>query len=77
MINNYPFPVLTPSLAEEAEYVSLTRPYNLHSPDEATWFDRACAQLRGINCCVVEFTDGVEIWRHRSGVRTDKKGRHE
>jgi hypothetical protein len=63
------FPTYTPDEAESRQYISITRPYNLKLPHEAEWFIRAITDLREANCCLVEYTNGVEIWRHRSSVR--------
>jgi hypothetical protein len=31
---------------------------------EREWWDRLCNDLKSCDCVIVEFTNGLELWRH-------------
>ena len=73
---NLPFPLMTKRDAEAAGYLALTTPYcqSDKSPERA-WFLSVLDDMRGCNCVLVEFTSGIEVWRHESEVNIDCMGR--
>jgi len=76
-ITNRFFPVRGAADARSAGYRSLTRPYYLNHRDasirmlERNWWDNLCHDLRLCNCVVVEYTNGVELWRHEDELDID------
>lgn len=63
--------------AMEQGYVSMTKPYHINAKDpelaarERTWFERVLHDMRGAKIVIVEFTSGLEIWRHKSELNID------
>ena len=64
------FPVKGVAEARQEGYKSLTRPYYLNHKDESIrsierlWWNRLCDDLKSCRCTIVEFSNGVELWRH-------------
>jgi hypothetical protein len=64
------FPVKGAADARKEGYRSLTRPYLINCKDESIrmlereWWDRLCNDLKSCDCVIVEFTNGLELWRH-------------
>lgn len=71
------FPVMGVADAKSAGYRSLTRPYYLNHRDESIrsvergWWDSLCQDLKTCNCVIVEFSSGVELWRHEEELDVD------
>lgn len=71
------FPVMEAAEARKAGFRSLTRPYYLHHKDESighierTWWDNLCRDLKDCKCVIVEFSNGVELWRHEDELDVD------
>ena len=82
----YKFPILHPRDAIDKGYVSLTLPYSIETPEksirdeEIQFFRNVLDDMAGCDCVLVEFTNGVEVWRHKrelnvcptTGVRLSK-----
>lgn len=73
---NLPFPMMSRREAESAGYVALTTPYcqSNKSPERA-WFFSVLNDMLGCNCVLVEFTSGIEVWRHETEINIDCMGR--
>lgn len=73
------FQKMIPSEAIAYGYEALTIPYNIYSKCKETrdreigFWEKQCAQVRGCNCVVVEFSCGVEMWRHTSEMNIDPR----
>ena len=67
---------MTKREAEAAGYLALTTPYcqSDKSPERA-WFLSVLDDMRGCNFVLVEFTSGIEVWRHESETNIDCMGR--
>jgi len=67
----YKFPILHPRDAIDKGYVSLTLPYSIETPEksirdeEIKFFRNTLKDMEGCDCVLVEFTNGVEVWRHK------------
>lgn len=66
---------MTKNEAVELGYAALTTPYN-QKPDsiEAPWFESTMKDLAGCDCVLVEFSSGIEIWRHQRELNVDPNG---
>lgn len=65
------FPILHPRDAIDKGYVSLTLPYSIETPEksireeEIRFFKNILKDMDGCDCVLVEFVNGVEVWRHK------------
>ena len=71
------FPVKGCADARRAGYRSLTKPYHLNHKDESIryqereWWDNLCRDLQRCRCVIVEYSSGVELWRHEDELDVD------
>jgi hypothetical protein len=67
-----PFPVMSEQEAKLNGYKALTTGYKIASPHKATreadskMFWRIMKDMNWANCVLVEYSNGVEVWRHKS-----------
>lgn len=58
-------------------YKSLTRPYHINHKDasirmlERQWWDNLCRDMQSCKCVIVEFYNGLEMWRHDDELDVD------
>jgi hypothetical protein len=77
MTTNKFFPVMELVDARAAGFKSLTKPYYLNHRDESIricergWWDAICHDLKDCKCVIVEFQNGVELWRHDDELDVD------
>lgn len=62
-------------------YCALTRPYAINNKideireRETKWFHNVLNDMHNANVVIVEFSSGVEVWRHKSELNIDSMGR--
>ena len=67
-----PFPVMSEEEAKLNGYKALTNVYKIASPHKETresegkMFWRIMQDMSWANCVLVEYSNGVEVWRHKS-----------
>ena len=57
---------LTEAAARNQGYVSMTQPYNQSIERERIWFQRVLRDMRSAKIVLVMYSDGIEVWRHKS-----------